>query len=127
MKNTTCFVGVLRGACLLVGLLYSSFSFSQIQTVGTFANDADAYNGYTLVFPMNSKTIYLIDNCGLELHRWQTQTRTLVAYLQPNGDLIKSSIDTSSIFNVGGQSGAIERYSWDGTLLWKYEKSTNDE
>ena len=98
---------------------------AQQQTVGTFINSSNALEGYTTVFPFNSNSIYLIDNCGLKVHEWTTSTPTLIAYLQSNGDIIKAGLDPDGVFGNPGWHGVLQRYNWQGDLLWEY-KISND-
>ena len=106
-------------------LLLTLQSFAQTQTVGTFINGENAMEGYTLIFPFNGKDIYLINNCGQKVHEWNTASPTLVAYLQPNGDLIKAGMDLTPAFGNPGVHGIIERYNWNGTKTWSYEMSND--
>ena len=110
----------------LLGLvLCTAAAIAQTQTVGTTVNSPTAFDSYTLIYTYNSPTVYLINNCGQKIHQWTTSGNTLIAYLQPNGDLIKTSIDPATVFVGGGSQGFIERYSWSGALQWKY-KLSND-
>ena len=111
---------------MLIGLsLFTTAAIAQTQTVGTTVNSPTAFDSYTLIYTYNSPTVYLINNCGQKIHQWTTSGNTLIAYLQPNGDLIKTSIDPATVFVGGGSQGFIERYSWSGALQWKY-KLSND-
>ena len=111
---------------VLIGLsLFTTAAIAQTQTVGTTVNSPTAFDSYTLIYTYNSPTVYLINNCGQKIHQWTTSGNTLIAYLQPNGDLIKTSIDPSTVFVGGGSQGFIERYNWSGALQWKY-KLSND-
>lgn len=110
---------------ILTILLCSFTAKAQQQTVGTFVNSANALDGYTTVFPFNNSTIYLIDNCGLKVHEWQTSTPTLIAYIQPNGDLIKAGIDVNARFGNPGYHGILQRYDWQGALKWQYSMSSD--
>lgn len=111
---------------VLIGLsLFTTAAIAQTQTVGTTVNSPTAFDSYTLIYTYNSPTVYLINNCGQKIHQWNTSGNTLIAYLQPNGDLIKTSIDPATVFVGGGSQGFIERYSWSGALQWKY-KLSND-
>lgn len=93
------------------------------QTVGLFQNLETSFNGYTLFTPANSKTTYLIDNCGDLVHSWQSQYNPgLSDYLLENGNLLRSAKIPSN-FNAGGSGGRIEIFSWEGDLLWGYDHS----
>ena len=91
------------------------------QTVGIFLNDSLALNGYTLIAPSSSKTTYLIDNCGNIVNQWESDlTPGAVAYLLPNGDLLRTGRISGS-FGGGGLGGRVELYDWDNTLKWAYD------
>lgn len=100
-------------------------SIAAQQTVGLFFNDSTSFNGYTLFSPMTSRTTYLIDNCGELVHSWQSNyVPGGSVYLLENGDLLRTARIPSS-FNVGGTGGRIERFDWDGNLLWAYNYSSS--
>jgi hypothetical protein len=95
------------------------------QTVGAFQNDSAAYNGYTLIAPEYTST-YLIDNCGRVVNQWESDHRPgSSAYLLDNGDLLRTAA-ISGVFNAGGQGGRIERYDWEGNMIWQYDYATFD-
>ena len=70
------------------------------RTVGMFLNEPEAFEGYTLfsyrftnrvALPQRAAaghTIYLIDNQGREVHRWELGVGTLFARLLENGNLL---------------------------------------
>ena len=59
-----------------------------------FLNEPEAFEGYTLFSKLHrwagggGDTIYLIDNQGREVHRWELRVRTLFARLLENGNLL---------------------------------------
>lgn len=109
-------------------LLLNLSGFSQTQTVGTFINEEGVLDGYSLVSSLTSKNIYLIDNCGLKVHEWQTDNGTLVAYLQPNGDIVQAGVvQQAGSWGNGGQHGKLTRYSWSGTKLWSYTLADSNQ
>ncbi len=102
-------------------LLVSSQTQAQ-PTVGLFLNDSLSVNGYVLFG--SGKTAYLIDNCGNVVHTWESNfTSNTAMYLLENGDLLRTSRIPGS-FNGGGTAGRIERFNWDGDLLWAYNYSS---
>lgn len=106
---------------LLAGLLvlHLGTSASAQATVGTLQLEPDASSGYVLFSPNGSETTYLIDRCGSEIHRWQTDGRPgLMAYLTDDGDLVRTRRHPTGQFAGGGIGGIIERFDWDGNLLW---------
>ena len=58
------------------------------KTVGLFLNEPEAFDGYTLFNTLRTNTIYLIDNQGREVHRWELGGRTQFARLLENGNLL---------------------------------------
>jgi len=94
------------------------------QTVGLFLNDSLAQNGYTLLAPTGARQSYLLDNCGRVVNSWQSiYWPGQVAYLLENGDLLRTA-RLPGDFNSGGVGGRIERFSWDGDLLWSFNYAT---
>ena len=96
------------------------------QTMGLFFNDSTALNGYTLISPNSSNFDYLIDNCGNEIHSWESNyTHGESAYLLENGNLLRTARIPSS-FNAGGTGGRLEIYNWEGDLIWAYNYSSDE-
>ena len=58
------------------------------KTVGLFLNESEAFAGYTLFNKARSKTIYLIDNQGRVVHKWELDAEALFARLLENGNLL---------------------------------------
>ena len=58
------------------------------KTVGLLLNEPEAFDGYTLFNKRDTKTIYLIDNQGRVVHRWELEARVLFARLLENGNLL---------------------------------------
>ncbi len=107
-------------------ILFSNFVFSQ-QTVGLFLNDSTSFNGYTLMAPSALNETFLIDNCGYEVHRWDTSTLPPgnSVYLLDNGNLLKTA-RINSDFIAGGTGGRLEMYNWEDELIWSYEYTSSD-
>ena len=112
---------------LLLILLCFGFNLYSQNTVGTILNDADAYNGYTLLSPFTSNETYLINNCGEVVHQWtSTYTPGVSTYLLENGNLLKTGKIPNATFQFGGVGGKLELFDWDGNLIWEYTYSTNN-
>ena len=58
------------------------------KTVGLLLNEPEAFDGYTLFNTRDTKTIYLIDNQGRVVHRWELEADALSARLLENGNLL---------------------------------------
>lgn len=91
------------------------------RTVGLFQNTEASDNGYTLLVPNSANQFYLIDNCGRVVNEWESNRRNaFTGMLLENGDVARCSSILGE-FNSGGSAGLIERFSWEGDILWRYE------
>ena len=59
-----------------------------VPTVGLLLNEPEAFGGYTLFCKSEIKTIYLIDDQGAVVHRWESDAKALFARLLENGNLL---------------------------------------
>ena len=69
------------------------------KTVGLFLNEPEAFGGYTLFNKAWSETIYLIDNQGRVVHRWELDSRPLFTKLLKNGNLL-TLVNTDPLVNT---------------------------
>lgn len=107
---------------VLLFLLWSNFNLLNAQnTIGTIYNSSAAEEGYTLFEYMGDTSIYLIDNCGQVINQWESdfQAGTSV-YLLEDGSIMRAGKTPTTHFSVGGQGGVLEKFDWDGNLLWQY-------
>lgn len=97
-------------------------------------DEANAFNGYTLISPGSETTTYLIDMEGYIVHTWETGVRPgLHCRLLDNGHLLRGYRPTvdyngdpvGSGVSIGGQSGGVQEYDWDGNLVWHYINKTD--
>jgi hypothetical protein len=104
-------------------------SFAQ-QTVGLFQNDEGSFNGYTLFGTLTLGQTHLIDNEGRLIQQWTSSYPTgNTVYLLSNGDLLRAGRfepTPQPRFNAGGRGGRIERFDWDGTLVWDFIYASAD-
>lgn len=92
--------------------------------VGLKVNEAQAFPGYSLLAPMNSTSTYLIDMQGRVVNRWDSEYRpALSAYLLEDGHLLRSASQPGAIFGAGA-GGRIQKFSWDGELVWDFALAT---
>lgn len=83
-------------------------------------------SGYMLFAPIANTRTYLLDPCGREVHQWNSSYQPgLGAQLQPDGTLYRTGNVNNTIYQGGGRGGVIERWSWDGDLLWSYALSND--
>ena len=96
------------------------------QGVGLIRNDPGAYQGYTLLSPLQSRTTFLIDMNGRVVHSWVTDsTPASIAYLLDNGNLLRAgALANSPVGQVAGGGGRIQEIAWDGQLVWDFTYSS---
>lgn len=88
-------------------------------TIGTLNLTSEANQDYVLFSPNVSESTYLIDKCGRLIHQWETEGRPgMMAYFMDNGDLLRTRVHQTGQFIGGGIGGIIERFDWDGNLVW---------
>ena len=100
----------------------------QNQTVGLFLNNASKTStGYVLLPPLHSGYTYLIDNNGQVINTWYggNYPPGLMAYLLPNGHLLRAdSIQNEGPDIGGGEGGQLREYDWQGNVLWTFTYAT---
>ena len=103
-------------------LFFANVVFSQ--TVGTILNSQSSWQGYTLLNPLADTNTYLIDNCGQIINQWKSSyIPGANAVLNEDGDLIRSGSLGNQYIQGAGGGGIIERFDWDGNLVWHYQLS----
>lgn len=105
----------------LMIFVLGSFANSQT-TVGLIQhNEGTLDDGYVLFAPQSSSTTYLIDKCGEKVKTWESTYRPgLSCYLLEDGSLLRTGVVVSSTFASGGHGGVIQKFDWDGNLIWTY-------
>ncbi|MBI1221018.1 MAG: T9SS type A sorting domain-containing protein [Bacteroidetes bacterium] len=107
---------------LIISLLFWGLQTSGQQTIGLFKNSQESFPGYTIFAPIKSKTTYLINNCGEQVHSWTSNYQpNLSCYLLNDGSLLR----TGRIPVLNGGGGVIELISWDNKILWSYSLDTS--
>jgi Arylsulfotransferase (ASST) len=87
-------------------------------------NDPRAYQGYTLVAPLQSTKTYLIDTQGRVVRTWESRyTAGQDAYLLENGHLLRAANlgENEAYFAGASQGGRIQEFTWEGKLIWDYK------
>jgi hypothetical protein len=108
-------------------VLSPSILISQERTVGLIEKADGIYPGYTLFAPLNSETVYLIDNDGNLIHQWVGEYEPGHAvYLLENGNLLKTCVLNNPTFKTGGSGGMIRIYDWNGDVQWEYIYSSDN-
>ena len=76
-------------------------------------NEPEAFEGYTLFNKRGTPTLYLIDNQGREVHRWELARRTLFARLLENGNLLTFARDLDR-----DPERSVREVDRNGDILW---------
>lgn len=89
---------------------------------------SEPMEGYVLIAPLRSAETYLLNTNREVVHRWKSDYPPAnSAYLLENGDLIRGARDPEfDRFSGGGIGSMVERYSWEGELLWKFRYANED-
>ena len=94
---------------------------------GIKVNTPAALAGYTLIAPLQGKTVNLVDHDGHVVHRWKTEFKPGCEYFLQNGHLLRCSQQPEAPrFKAGGQCGRIQEFDWDGNVVWDYTWSTDE-
>lgn len=85
-------------------------------------------DGFALIAPLRSTDTYLVNLNKEVVHRWQADLPPAgTAYLLENGDLLRGARDPDfKEFRGGGIGFKLERYSWEGELLWSFQYANED-
>jgi hypothetical protein len=89
---------------------------------GVTVHEDGALEGFTLIAPLNSTTVYLIDMEGGIAHSWPTDSSPGACnYLLDDGTLLRAGReDRDPKFKGGGIGGRVQKLAPDGTVLWHY-------
>jgi hypothetical protein len=84
--------------------------------------------GYVLIAPLRSTETYLLDQDGKVVHSWSSKYPPAASvYLLENGDLLRCARDPDfKHFRGGGIGGILERYNWEGELIWTFQYANED-
>ena len=88
----------------------------------------EAMEGFVLIAPLRSTETYLLNAGKQVVHGWKSDhPPTGTAYLMENGDLLRGARDPEfKHFRGGGIGLMVERYNWDGELLWSFRYADED-
>jgi hypothetical protein len=97
------------------------------RSIGLLREEAERSPGYTLIAPLSSRFVHLIDERGRSVHRWQSQDLAgVVTYLLPNGNLLRTANPQIGSF-PGGQGGVVQELDWDSNVVWSYQQASSTE
>ncbi len=76
----------------------------------------------------NSASVYLINRKGELVHEWKGNYPILNAYLQNDGSILVNAVDPDfPEYAGGGESGRLQKISWDSKILWDFEYANEKE
>ncbi len=82
----------------------------------------EAFQGFTLFNPTNSRTTYLVDMAGEIVHTWSNSAGGGYAvYLKENGNLLRPARADGTSLNGGAAAGLVQEIDWGGNVLWEFE------
>ena len=84
-------------------------------------NSSEPEPGFTLVAPLQSTRIYLVDMAGNAVFQWRTELKNGAIYLTDRGTLLTCQrVEDHPIFrHARGHSGLIQEVDWNGDVLWE--------
>lgn len=95
--------------------------------VGVTVHTEEATPGYTLISPLSTNRVFLLNNDGKVVHYWETDRKPgQSAYLLEDGTLVRGGkVDRFYQFpERTGSGGSIQKYDWDSNLLWNFVSSS---
>jgi hypothetical protein len=118
---------MIKKLTTLMCLILICFVLKAQNTVGLLTyNQNKAFDGYNLLYQHNQPSVFLLDNCGEIVHKWEGEPGTRpanTAYLLEDGRLVKTvrpaSIAGDRIW-AGGGGATVEIRDWDNNLEWSY-------
>ena len=94
---------------VLVISLISLPCFSQIPSVGLRYLDSSVSDGFTLFTPELNNSVYLINNCGEVIIKWEfTEKPGATCYFLKNGNLLRAG------------KKSLEIRDWNNTVVWTF-------
>lgn len=91
-------------------------------------NEEGAFQGYTMISPLMSKSTYLVNMKGEPVHTWKTDFPPGNSeYLLANGNLLRTArVPRGEVFVGGGMGGRVQELTWDGAVVWDYVLADED-
>ena len=95
---------------------------------GLRLNEPGAFDGLTIIQPLRSKDIHLVDLDGKVVHTWTAgyPPGAWVHFL-PNGNLLRAGHkEDEARFHGGGVGGVIQELDWESQVVWEFELATDE-
>ncbi|MCP4221032.1 MAG: arylsulfotransferase [bacterium] len=120
-----------RGAIcilMLLPLFFCSVSDSPVDQPTPAEEEPTTSTGVTLFAPQGLTTTYLIDENDDLVNTWESDYRPgLSVYLLEDKSLLRTAMSgvNGTFGSTGGAGGRVERFDWEGNLIWEYEYTGN--
>jgi Spy/CpxP family protein refolding chaperone len=132
VANRATWIGVAVVVALLAHLVHAqppAPAKDAKPKLGLLVNESKAFQGYTLLAPMATKT-YLIDMQGKVVRTWESDCNPgQVAYLLDNGHLLRTGQVGQQDFGFapGGAGGRVQEFTWDGEVVWDFKVASDKQ
>lgn len=93
---------------------------------GLLVHEPEAFGGFTILSPIASRSVYLLDMQGKVVHRWETEHTTGGSiYLLDDGHLLRLALGRPNphFSGPGAAGGLLEELNWDGEVVWSHTVS----
>lgn len=116
---------------ILIQLSFLLFLFNSLaaqeRTVGLLSFDETlAFPGYNLFYAHGQPNVYLLNNCGEIVHKWNGEEDYVpgnTVYLTEEGILVRTSRyfnPTNDTIWAGGGGEFVQAVNWDSEVLWSF-------
>ena len=88
----------------------------------TFYSPSEAYFGFTLITPVSTKAVWLIDMAGKTIKQWNTDhLPTADCKLLANGNLLfAGKVERGPLDDFEGAGGVVQELDPDGNVVWEH-------
>lgn len=94
---------------ILVIFINFCSSAQELTTIGVRYFNPNVSGGYTLFTPEKNNNVFLINNCGEVINKWEfTERPGATCYLLNNGDLLRAG------------KKSLEIRDWDNNIIWSF-------
>ncbi len=103
--------------------------WSPFRPTGLTHRDSRSFGGYTLITPIGGDAVYLIDEKGRVVHRWQAPDfQPGYGYLLPGGNLLvrgQPLLKTDvGVGEAAGKADILLELDWESKVVWRWEHET---
>ena len=125
MRSSFCPCALLLLSCAVpANLLHAQ------NTVGLLQYDqAASFEGYTLIYPFQQGSAFLLNNCGQVVHDWPDTAFVpgVSIRLMNDGGIQRCAVGPNPVSSMfaGGAGQFVQRKDWDNTVTWMFPYCNN--